>query len=152
MGRIIFIWFWPGLEVWYPGNTGKRSILIQLWFGNTGKTLSLIQFWTWKYWNSSHFDSVLNMEILKLKPFSFSFDPRRTVGRRGGRAAGSGDWNICERIHFRSMYPEKHWYCIYHRILTFWYFFKKDTRRNFMKSGAIFAAGSFLWDRFRPEN
>ena len=62
-----FIWFWAGLEAWEPGNIGKRSILIQ--------------FWTEKYWNTTHFDSVLNWEILEHEPVWLSFELRNTGTR-----------------------------------------------------------------------
>ena len=52
----------------------------------------------------------------------FRIDLEYYMDSTGRRAAGSGDWNICERIHFGNMYPEKTEYCIYHWILTIWYF------------------------------
>ena len=105
-------------------------VIISFEHGNTGKQLILIQFWTWKYWNSSHSDSVLIQD---------GRTGGRADGRAGGRATGRPGRvteKHRERIHFGNMYPEKSWYCIYHWILTFWYFFKKDAGRNFMKFGA----------------
>ena len=103
------------------------------WNYKKWKTIHLNKFWTEKYWNTNPFDNLWSM-----------------TGGRVGRAAGSGDWNICERIHFGNMYPEKTEYCIYHWILTFWYFYKKGARRKITKIGPTNAPRSLIWDPIRP--
>ena len=126
-------------------------VTISFRHGNTGNQLILIQFWTWRYWNSSHFDSVLNMEILELKPFWFSLNPRRTDGRAGGRPG-----RVTETFAKESIL----WICILKNLdiayiieyLLFDVFFNKDAGRKIMKFGPILAARSLIWDRFRPEN
>ena len=46
--------------------------------GNTGNPSILIQFWSWKYWKTTHIDSVLILEILENQSCWFSFDPGNT--------------------------------------------------------------------------
>ena len=61
---IILYGDWVGISQGYE-NIGTRVVLISWEPGSTRKPIILIQFWTWEYWETSHVDSVLNLEILK---------------------------------------------------------------------------------------
>ena len=142
-----FSWFWAGLEVWDPGNIGKRSILISFELRNTGTRTISTQFWTETYGNTNQFDSVLNWEILEHEPVWSLVIHDGQPGR-----TGSGDWKAWGKNPFWEYVSRKKLNIIYHWILTLLYFYKKGARRKMMKFGGGFAARSLIGDRFRPEN
>ena len=84
---------------WNYANIGKRCILLSFELRNTGTRTILTRFWIEKYWNTNHFYSVSNWEMLEHEPFWFSLelrnawtrtslmtcDPWRADGWTGGR-------------------------------------------------------------------
>ena len=48
-----------------------------------------------------------------------------TLGVRTGGRAGRVTETFGGKLHFGNMYPERYQYCIYYRILTLGYFYKK---------------------------
>ena len=61
------------------------------------------------------------------------------MGPGPGRVRAYLDKNI-----FQNLYSEEPEYCIYHGILTFWYFDKKDARRKMLHFAVLWVPRSLI--------
>ena len=121
--RLFFIYLLIVIISFEPGNTGKPVRMTHNNIILYGHPVRMIQNW-----------------------------PRILYGQYGPTGGRVGWLKHLRKNPFSESVSWKTEYCIYHWILTFWYFYKKDARRNFTHFGVPHAPRSLIWDPFRPEN